>query len=70
MAFLINFLNPPQQTDSHPCIRLGGPVDCIGGPVDQAMAMSWSSPDQDMDGIDYEKRKRRNKKRGGTNNNL
>ena len=22
----------PFHTDSHPCIRSGGPVDCIGGP--------------------------------------
>ena len=28
------FWIPPFHTDSHPCIRIGGPVDCIGGPVD------------------------------------
>ena len=31
--FLSNFWIPPFQTDSHPCIRIGGPVACIGGPV-------------------------------------
>ena len=35
MAFLITFSNPPQQTDSHLCIRIGGPVDSIGGPIDR-----------------------------------
>ena len=31
-----HFFEPPlQHTDSHPSIRIGGPVDCIGGPVDQ-----------------------------------
>ena len=33
MAFSVKFLNPPQQTDSHPCTRLGGPVASLGGPV-------------------------------------
>ena len=28
MAFLNKFLNPPLQTDFHPCIRIGGPVAC------------------------------------------
>ena len=27
MAFSIKFSNPPLHTDSHPCIRIGGPVD-------------------------------------------
>ena len=31
--FLSNFWIPPFHTDSHPCIRKGGPVDCIGDPV-------------------------------------
>ena len=26
------------HTDSHPCIPIGGPVDCVGGPVE-----CWSS---------------------------
>ena len=34
MAFFVKFLNPPFKTDSHPCIRIGGPVDRIGGPVE------------------------------------
>ena len=38
MAFSANFSNPPFHTDSHPCIRVGGPADCIGGPVD------WRAP--------------------------
>ena len=27
------FESPLYDTDSHPCIRKGGPVDCTGGPV-------------------------------------
>ena len=30
----VKIMNPPFSTDSHPCIRIGAPVDCIGGPVD------------------------------------
>ena len=33
MAFQSNFRIPPFHTDSHPCIRIGGPVAYIGGPV-------------------------------------
>ena len=34
MIFLIIcFAPPPLQTDSQPCIRIGGTVACIGGPV-------------------------------------
>ena len=33
LPFQSNFLNPPFHTDSYPCIRTGGPVDCIGGSV-------------------------------------
>ena len=32
MAFFCQISRSP-ETDSHPCIRKGGPVDCIGGPV-------------------------------------
>ena len=34
IGYFFKFMNPPFHTDSHPCIRRGGPVDCIGGPVD------------------------------------
>ena len=33
MFFSPNFRIPPFHTDSHPCIRIGGPVAHIGGPV-------------------------------------
>ena len=31
---LSNFRIPPLHTDSHPCIRIGGHVECIGDPMD------------------------------------
>ena len=30
MAFFVKSVNPLFHTDSHPCVRIGGPVDCIG----------------------------------------
>ena len=33
MAFFVKFLNPPFHTDSHPYIRIGGPIAYIGGPT-------------------------------------
>ena len=42
--FFVKFLNSSFQTDSHPCIRIGGPVDCIGGPVDSWTPKSASVP--------------------------
>ena len=33
MAFLSNFRMPPFHTDSHTCIRIGGPIAYNGGPV-------------------------------------
>ena len=41
MAFFVKFLNPPFQTDSHPCIRIGGPVAYIGGPVAWSLDPVW-----------------------------
>ena len=32
-----------QHTDSHPCIRIGGPVDCIGGPESPWTASPWTA---------------------------
>ena len=41
MTFFVKFLIPPFETDSHPCIRKGGPVPAMSRPADpQAPAMS------------------------------
>ena len=37
-------LKSPFLNDSHPCIRKGGPVDYIGGPVDQDYSRSSPKP--------------------------
>ena len=54
LMFFFNFSNPSFHTDSHPCIRIGGPADCIGGPVANTRAANHANLDHGINILKWE----------------